>query len=138
MTPIIPPNAARIDAQAAPDDRARDQLELELLTLEAQLKGYAKKEASQRYIIKWVAVAIGILVILSMLTILGHALHRLHWWPLLRPSPAFMVVIVAAPVASITTITIAFFIGAFRKFDDKDADRAANGVATGLNVYRGG
>ncbi|MGV6802129.1 MAG: hypothetical protein ACWA5L_09440 [bacterium] len=38
---------------------------------------------------------------------------------------------------SITAITIAFFVGAFRKFEDKDIEKMGNGVANAANMMRG-
>lgn len=118
-------------------DADREILEARLLTAEAELRELTAKAAGQRHKIRWIAVSVGLLVIASMLGLLGHTLHVIKWWPIARPPSAFLIVIVAAPIASITTITIALFVGAFKKFEEKDAERAATGLAAGLNIFRG-
>lgn len=136
-TGAVPQNTAGVEDPSGLSNSQREELELRLLTAEARLMEISAKEAGQRHRIRWIAVITGLIVILVMFSLLGHTLHRVHWWPMFRPSTAFMIVIVVGPVASITTITIALFIGAFRKFEDKDAEHAANGVSTGLNWFRG-
>lgn len=136
-TAPVSQSATGAEDQSGLSNREREKLELRLLTAEASLMEISAKEAGQRHLIRWIAVLTGLVVIVVMFSLVGHALHRINWWPVFRPSTAFMIVIVVGPVASITTITIALFIGAFRKFEDKDTERAADGVTTGLNWFRG-
>jgi hypothetical protein len=137
FSPSIPTNAVAAEDATATSDLSRDKLEADLLASEAKLLRLAGKEAGQRHVIRWIAVSTGLVVIAGMFGVLYHTLHMISWWPWLRPPSTFMIVIVAGPVASITTITVALFIGAFRKFEEKDAESAANGVSTGIGWFRG-
>lgn len=105
--------------------------EREYLALEAEAAFYSQRNRSetQKYVIKWVAVATGILVIFGMAGMLAHLVHRVFWGPFAFVSPAFAVAMIAAPVASITTITVSLFVGAFRKFEDKDAETVGKGAS---------
>ena len=139
MTDRIPENVPDLIFETSDTDHEHERLELEVLTLEARNKTLENREFSQRQIIRWIAVATGLTVIISMLFILGHDLHHLVWWgPILRGTTMFSVALIVAPTLAITTITIAQFIGAFKKFDDKDAEHAATGMSAGLNFLRGG
>jgi len=44
---------------------------------------------------------------------------------------------IVAPIASITAITVAPFVGAFRKFDDRDMETIGTGAASTFNMFRG-
>lgn len=133
---VIPPNAPSVGGSDGQHTR-REELELEVLDLEAKLKRLAHKEIGQRYIIKWMAVITGGLVIAMMVGIMTHLFHSLFWGPIFISSPALAVAMIVAPVASITAITVALFIGAFRKFDEKDLETMGNGMAGVYNVVRG-
>jgi len=113
-------------------------LEFELLEAEAALRRFSHREVRQRYIIKWLAVATGVIVILGMAGVLWHLVHNAFWGPFLFANPAFSVAMIGAPVTSITAITVVLFIGAFRRFEDKDMETASNGAAAGASFFRGG
>jgi hypothetical protein len=128
-----------VDLVAAADqtNAKREQLEYELLELEAQVKRYQSKELLQRFWLRWLAVTLGIVVVILMAAIMKHQLHSVFVGPFLFANSAFSVVIVVGPILSITTITIVFFVAAFRKFDDGDVATMSNGVAGGVNVLKG-
>ena len=113
--------------------------EREYLALEAEATFYRQRNRSetQKYAIKWVAVATGIFVIFGMSGMLAHLAHSVFWGPFSFVSPAFSVAIIAAPVASITTITVSLFVGAFRRFEDKDAETVGKGASAASNWLGG-
>lgn len=115
----------------------RENLEFDLLKAEAKLIKLSHRETWQRYMIKWAAVITGLVVIAAMGFVLWHLVHSVFWGPFMRGSAAFSVVIVTAPIVSITTITVALFVGAFRRFEDKDLETMGNGVAGAANLIRG-
>ncbi|MGA0543622.1 hypothetical protein [Neotabrizicola sp. VNH66] len=67
---------------------------------------------------------------------LAHLVHNTFWGPFHFASGAFSVAMIVAPIASITAITAALFVGAFRKFDEKDLEALGNGAAGAYNTFR--
>lgn len=136
--PDIPPNAPDVALSSAnSDDGTRDTLEFELLEAERALRKLLTREAGQRYWLRWIAVGTGGLVIIGMAAALWILASRLFWGPIVVGSPAFSVAIIAAPIISITAITVALFVGAFRKFDDKDLETMGNGLSGTTKLMRG-
>ena len=135
----IPSNAADL-APSSDLTRSEDleRLEFELLETDRTLRSLQKREAGQRYWLRWIAVVTGILVIGGMSAVLTHLVHRTFWGPFHFASGAFSVAMIVAPIASITAITVALFVGAFRKFDDKDFETIGSGAANTFNTFRGG
>lgn len=134
MSDDIPP----IDPDLPTSNASQETLELRLLSLEDENLYLKRREYGQRHKIRWIAVGTGAVVILAMLAIMGHLLHHIYWGPFMRPNPSFAVAMIVAPIASITAITVALFVGAFRKFDDKDLEAMGNGAAGAANLFRGG
>ena len=131
----IPSNAPSLSV-AVTNEKREDSQELKLLGLEATLKGLANREIGQRYLIKWIAIGTGVGVILCMFGILVHMFHQFLWGPFIAASPALSVAMIVAPIVSITTITVAIFIGAFRKFEEKDLEALGNGTLGALNAFK--
>lgn len=135
--PDIPPNAADITAPSTDSlNVRREELEFELLERERALRILLAREAGQRYWLRWIAVITGVVVIFGMAAALWHLVHNVFWGPFIFVSPAFSVSMLVAPMLSITTITVALFVGAFRKFEDKDIEMVGNGVAGAANFMR--
>lgn len=110
------------------------ELELDKLTIEARNLKLGHSERNQRYRLRWLAVSLGLIVIFGMALFLGHVLHSIFWGPILLAPTSFSIVALAAPLISISTITIVFFIAAFRKFSNEDMDDAANLAAQGVKA----
>ncbi|THF81171.1 MAG: hypothetical protein E8G75_08160 [Sulfitobacter sp. SK025] len=66
MPDDIPPIDPDLIQDGSSQHAGREELEFELLEAEASLKRLAHRELGQRYIIKWVAVSTGVIVILGM------------------------------------------------------------------------
>lgn len=118
-------------------DVRREDIEFELLKTEASVLKHNAREVGQRYIIKWIAVSAGSLVIAGMFLMLWHFAHAVFWGPFAFASPAFTVAMVVAPVFSVTTITVALFVGAFGRFKEKDIDTLKGGVPSVLDKFGG-
>ena len=131
--PLLPPTSESGGAGGA-----RDQQEFDILKRDSELKRLEHRDKSQRYTIKWIAVVAGVVVILCMFGILAHMFHHVFWGPIIFTSPALSVAMVVSPIVSITTITVAIFIGAFRKFDDKDLETFGNGTMGAINAFKSG
>ncbi len=134
----IPLNAAAVvpatEELGRQDQEKRD---FESLETENALRKLLRREVGQRYWLRWIAVATGTLVILGMAALLTHLVHRTFWGPFHFASPAFSVAMIVAPIASITAIKVALFVGAFRKFEDKDMETVGNGASGAFNMFRG-
>ncbi|MFC5586534.1 hypothetical protein ACFPOD_15575 [Nitratireductor kimnyeongensis] len=137
MPDDIPPIDPDLKAGNEERHARHEEVEFELLKTEAALRILSKREIGQRYIIKWVAVGAGVLVIFGMALALWHMMHNIFWGPFVFVTPALSVAMIVAPVISITTITVALFVGAFRKFDDKDLDTVGSGVNGVTSTMRG-
>ncbi len=118
-------------------NKAREEHEFEFLKLSAGIKKLQHREIGQRYWLRWIAVVLGVFVILGMSAVLVHVVHQLLWRPFVFVSSPFSVALVAGPILSITSVTIALFVGAFRKFDEKDMDMAASGAVAGIGLLKG-
>jgi biotin transporter BioY len=122
-----------------PDRNKRlEELEFRLLEASVKEKALRHREDDQRYLLKWVAAIAGIVVIVAMGALVTHLVHHVFWGPFLFANAAFTVAMIVAPITSITAITVALFVGAFRKFDDKDLEKVGNGVSSASTFYRGG
>lgn len=150
----IPTNAADL---SPPSETARrgelERLEFELLETDRALRNLQKREAGQRYWLRWIAVLTGILVIGGMAAVLTHLVHNTFfgrvsctfWAPLQCTfkgqlhvaNGAFLVAMIVAPITSITAITVTLFVGAFRKFEEKDLETLGNGAVGAFNTLRG-
>jgi uncharacterized membrane protein YhaH (DUF805 family) len=126
---VLPENDQTNDKQ--------EQLEFELLQLEAHVKQFQRSELRQRYWLRWLAVALGLIVIVFMAFVMGHQLHRVFFGPFLFANSAFSVAFVVGPVFSIAAITIVFFVAAFRRFEDSDMETISSGVVGGASVFKG-
>lgn len=120
------------------DVKRRNGLSSRTLELERALRNLQKREIGQRYWLRWIAVAMGVAVIGGMAFSLAHLFHQTFIGPFHFCRPAFSVAMIVAPIASITAITVAIFVGAFRKFDDKDVEAMGNGAAATFKALRGG
>lgn len=132
MSDNIPP----LDPSPSTTNRSADYelLELRLLRMEAENQDLKRREYGQRRAIRWIAVITGMIVIVGMGAVLTHLIHSTFWGPFHFASGAFAVSMI---VASITAITVALFVGAFRKFDEKDLETMGNGAAGVYNTFRG-
>lgn len=135
MSDDIPP----LDPSPTANNRSADYelLELRLLQMEAENQDLKRREYGQRRTIRWIAVFTGIFVIGGMGAVLTHLVHSTFWGPFHFASGAFSVAMIVAPIASITAITVALFVGAFRKFDEKDLETLGNGATGVYNTFRG-
>ncbi|MFV0475941.1 MAG: hypothetical protein ACK5MQ_17320 [Pikeienuella sp.] len=120
----IPPNAADVVVSSG---SSREVFELEWLETERALRALQRREIGQRYWLRWIAVGVGLGVILGMaamlITLILVGIGR-------ADGMAVSVAMIVAPIASITAITVALFVGAFRRFEEGDAEAVGNGVST--------
>lgn len=140
----MPSDIPRLDPDLKKGSGGREQLEFDLLAAEADrvkaeatLARLINREFGQRYLIRWLAVFAGTAVVLGMAALLWHVVHGIILWRIFFVSPAFSVAVIVAPVVSVTTITVALFVGAFKKFEDKDLEAMGSGASTVASIIRG-
>ena len=134
--PTNAPEVAGLNSSPARDER--EELEFELLKAESKLRLLLHNQFSQRYWLRWLSFLVGVLVLFGMGIIL-----MVVFCGAFASNAKFSLVdlsfsIVIAPVASITAITIALFVSAFRRFEDKDMEMIGNGASGALNMLRNG
>ncbi len=120
------------------DSANKELLEFRALNAEADLNDLLKKEVGQRRALKWVAVGVGLGALFFMAFVLIGLVNKVIGGEPIFMGSAIGVAIIVAPITSITTITVAFFYGAFRKFEDKDIDAIQNGISAGSKILGGG
>ena len=134
----MPENIPPIDDTPSTDSsRLLERAELEALDAESKLRTLAHLEIGQRYRIKWIALITALSVIIGMSFLMGHLIHHVFRGPFMFVNAAFSVAMLAAPILSITTITVALLVGAFRKFEEKDLENAGSTMAAGISTLRG-
>lgn len=135
----MPENIPPIDEDPSPySSKLLERAELEALDAESKLRTLVQKEIGQRYTIKWVALVTGLIVIVGMASLMAHLIHQVFHGPFMFVNTAFSVAMLVAPILSITAITVALFVGAFRKFEEKDLENVGSTLASGINTIRGG
>lgn len=134
------------DADRVNVDKQID-VEAKLLDLSADLQRLSTRELGQRFWIRWIAISTGVIVIALMVAIMAHLMHESFsyaekensiWRTFLFSSPSVGVAMIVAPILSITTITVAIFVGAFRRFDDSDVKSIGTGATGAVSSYFSG
>jgi hypothetical protein len=103
-------------------DNARELSTIELAILDADAKAKQKlnREADQRYWLRWAAVCISVLIIIGMAFLLKHSAHEMVNLAIHKAPAIFFVAAYVAPILSMTTLSIALLVAAFRGFKDGD------------------
>ena len=120
--------------------RRRDALELDLLETDLDQSKAVTDEIKASIAIKYAAVSIGAIVVLVFFSVLGFALWHAIWIPtgFGIDNVAVAIALIVAPITSITAVVIALFIGAFRKYNEKDIQTAGRGISEALMKAYGG
>ena len=107
--------------------KRRDALELDRLETELNHAKAVTHEIRASVVIKQIAVGVGIFVVLVLFAVLGFAI----WMPsgFRIDNVAVAIALIVAPITSITAIVIALFIGAFRKFNERDIQTAGRRIS---------
>lgn len=106
-----------------------DRVSSKEMSLEDQLRTLQIRETEQRIQIRQLVLIIGVAVLVVMAILAAHSMHKVMWGHILTVPRSYAIALIVAPIASITTITVALLVGAFRRFRESDAD-AIPGLAT--------
>lgn len=124
---------------SAPEIQSSDP-ENERLDYDGELRKLANRDFSQRFWHKRVAVYVGIMAVILLFALLGLSAYNAMWMPpdYKIDNAAVAIALIVAPIASITAVVIAFFIGAFRKFDDNEIRSMGGGISdAAMKIYGG-
>ena len=129
--PIGEPGESLSDDSSPNIPDRREELEYDRLETDVEILKSFKNEIDQRIIIKKRAMIVGITVMCLFFAVLACAIHSVNCMQseFMMKNVAVAIALIVAPIVSITAIAITFFIGAFRKFDDRDIRTAGLGLA---------
>ena len=106
-----------------------DRVSSKEMSLEDHLRTLQIRETEQRIQIRQLVLIIAVFVLLFMAYIAVHGMFKAMLGPFLTVPSTYAIALIVAPLASITTISVALLVGAFRRFKQSDAD-AIPGLAT--------
>lgn len=104
-------------------DGISSALEATELGADAEIRKSDLADRWQRRWIRWIAIAVGVLVIIGLSSLLYHLTHNVFNGTSGSLPASVLVAVFVAPIISITTITVFLFLGAFRRFKDNDLDK---------------
>lgn len=115
-----PVTDARIDELQSRIAALEEKLDLQSLSADAEQRELLQREIKQRINIRrWVSF-LAVIVLIFMGFVLWYATHRYLGYPNSQKTPAIIIALYIAPIASITTVTVMLLIGAFRRFKDDE------------------
>lgn len=103
------------------EDSASAQEAAELNADDTARDSYLDDRKQQRWI-RWIAIGLGILVILGFSCLLYHLVHSVFLDGKVKLSESVLVAVFVTPIVSISTITIFLVVAVFRKFKSKDIE----------------
>lgn len=115
-----------------------EAIELRVLDADAKAKEKGNREADQRYWLRWLAVGAAALIIVGMSCLLAHVSHRLMTLKAFGSSTSYVIALYVAPIFSMTTLSIALLIAAFRGFKETDGTNATSAASDGVRIGIGG
>ena len=148
MTDVTPPEPETSVSNEAFEQLRQRVVELEEraetddVSLEAQHRQLLIQEIEQRIQFRQLVLILGVAVMVAMVMIIAHGMHKIMWFHFVTVPETYAVVLILAPTISVTTVMVTLLIGAFRRFKDGDADnipslavegvrQAANGTLSG-------
>lgn len=108
-----------------------DRISSKEMSLEDQLRSSLIREAEQRILIRKIVIGICVVVLVFMGFLGLHATHQVQsqwFWNLTIPQ-AYLIALLVAPIASISVVTVALLVGAFRQFREGDSSSLTGAVS---------
>lgn len=115
-----------------------EQAQYDNLLAETGLVRWQAREVAQRVWVRIFVSVLAALVIVAMFVAFYHILHHVFGFRYLMLNSGALIALVVAPIASISGVTIALLVGAFRGFKDVDAAAAGAAVAASVTAAKGG
>jgi hypothetical protein len=115
----------------------RELAEYNQIVSETALNKSNAGEIRQRIWIRAFVVIMATAVVALMFCAFYHILHQIFGFRYMFMQTGAMIALVLAPVASISSITIALLFGVFRGYKDADAAAASAAVAASVTAAKG-
>ena len=127
MATSVPGPKARLVAGPSAPDHA-ETLEQRRLEDDDIARKHRKRDADQRYMLRWLAV----LVTLTLIGLMVATLCRAHLLfaedAQLSASPTYIIALLITPVVSLSALAIALLVAAFRGYQDTDTGEAGKAI----------
>ena len=108
--------------------------EQRILDTEIKSREKLNREADQRYLLRWGAVLVAIFLDFFMGWALYHSSHAILSPNYFEAPSSYIVAAYVAPIASMTAITIALLVAAFRGFKEEDEKNTASTMVHGARA----
>jgi hypothetical protein len=120
-----------LDAEPSgdPDSKRFSDIELRLLDANAKSKENLNREADQRLNLRRLPVGVGVVLMIGMGVMLWHVSHSVFSPSYFERPSMYIVAALVAPILSMTTVSIALLVAAFRRFKDSDEKNGATATA---------
>lgn len=105
---------------------------------DAELREQQIREIKTRIWMRWIVLAVSVIMIGFMGLIMAHQLHHIFAWKFLAVPRSFAIALVVAPSVSMTTVTVALLVGAFRNYKDSDDQNFSSVAIEGAKQALGG
>lgn len=135
MAKKVPPVDEIPDEPKQPVDRF-EELQFRGLEAEAKAKEHVNREADQRYSLRWLAVLACLAVIIGMGCLLWHVSHRLMTLQTFGAPAGYIIAVYVAPIVSMTSLSVALLVAAFRGFKDGDGDAGTKAISEGVSFSK--
>ncbi|MFG6620626.1 hypothetical protein ACGYK3_13975 [Sulfitobacter sp. 1A05707] len=107
------------------DSKRFSDIELRLLDANAKAKENLNREADQRHNLRRLSVGVGVALMIGMGVMLWHVSHSIFTTSYFEKPSMYIVAALVAPILSMTTVSIALLVAAFRGFKDSDGKNSA-------------
>lgn len=136
-----------IDAEQNPDPELEpkatgqelsriEEIEIRILDAEARSMENGNRETDQRLWLRYVAVAVCIAIIIGMGCMLSHVVHKLMTLKTFGAQSAYIIAIYVTPILSMSGLSIALLVSAFRGFKEGDGDASTKAIAEGTKAAK--
>lgn len=129
------PKVPEIDEQPPAEEPDRyEALQFRGLEAEAKAKEHINREADQRYWLRWLAVVACVSIIVGMGWMLSHVVHTLMTMKAFGAGSGYIIAVYVAPIVSMSGLSIALLVAAFRGFKDGDGDTGTKAITETAKV----
>ena len=111
--------------------------EFRILAAELESIGKLNREADQRYRLRLIAVRVAIVLVIFVGCVLLYSSYKILSPKHFEVPSSYIIATYVAPIASMTAITIALLVAAFRGFKDGDEKNTVSAMVEGTRASGG-